>query len=200
MNVELITPATLEAVSLEELKLHLRIELDAPDEDEYLEGLVKSAREYVEDVTRRQLLTSTWDYYLDKWPTENFISLPFGNLQTVTHVKYKKSDWVSPAAEESLTVTTDYLVETNSDQFGRIVLAYNESWPTDTLYPSKPIVIRFVCGWTTAALIPYEIKAAIKMIAAKLYESRGEDVLGQTVSENKTVDSLLWSKRLWGNF
>ncbi|MDD5169783.1 MAG: phage gp6-like head-tail connector protein, partial [Syntrophales bacterium] len=68
-----------------------------------------------------------------------------------------------------------------------------------TLYPSNPIKIRFVCGWTTAALVPYRIKAAIKMICSKLYESRGEDVLGQTVTEDKAVDRLLIGERLWDN-
>jgi len=38
------------------------------------------------------------------------------------------------------------------------------------------------------------------MIAAKLYESRGEDVLGQTVSEDKTVMRLLNSARIWDEF
>jgi hypothetical protein len=99
-----------------------------------------------------------------------------------------------------MTVTTDYLVETNGDQHGRIVLPYGVSWPSVTLCPSNPITIEFVCGWTTTALIPKSITTAIKMLCAEMYEMRGEPVIGQSVIENKTVDRLLASQRLWGEW
>lgn len=194
MRVNLITPASLEPVTLDELKLHLKPADEDTTEDEYLEGLITTAREHAEDVTRRAILSQTWDLYLDEFPSEEFIDLPFGNLQTITSIAYKDSDGVST----SMTETTDYLVELNGEQVGRIVLAYGQTWPSFTAYPSNPITIRFVCGWTTAALVPYRIKAAIKMLCSDLYEMRGEPVLGQTVSENKTVERLLWPCRLWG--
>jgi hypothetical protein len=317
MDALLYTAPILECVSLEELKLHLRIELAILDEDEYLEGLIITAREHVEDITRRAIMTQTWNYYLQNWPNGDFIKLPFGNLQdndkatgTITStgvnvtandtvtvatkvytfvaapsaegdvdigataaatldnlkaainhsgtpdtdykcasahptveattntdtvqtlqaliggvtgnsialaksavtlsvsaatltggattliVKYKDSDGL----ETILDVTTDYLIETNGEQCGRIVLPYAETWPSGTLYPTNPIVVRFRCGWTTVALVPGRIKSAIKLIAAALYESRGEVVLGQTVNENKTADRLLQSCRLWEEF
>lgn len=162
-------------------------------EDDLLNALIVTAREQVEYLTQRKLLTQTWDYSLDSWPCEDYIRLPYGNLQTVSSVKWKDTDGV----ETTLAAGTDYLVETNGTQCGRIILPYMKYWPVGILYPSNPITIRFVCGWTTAALIPYRIKAAVKMFASKLYESRGEDILGQTVSENKVIDMLLISARLW---
>lgn len=112
-------------------------------EDDLLNAIITSAREHVEDITRRALLTQTWDYSLPGWPTSNFIYLPYGNLQSVTSIKWKDT----AAVESTLTVTTDYLVETNGDQCGRIVLPYGVTWPSGTLYPSNPITIRFICGW-----------------------------------------------------
>jgi len=38
------------------------------------------------------------------------------------------------------------------------------------------------------------------MLCAKPYASRGEDVIGQSVVEDKTVDRLLASSRLWEEF
>jgi len=196
MITQLITDPTIEPVSLEELKLHLKIELDVLDEDEYLEGLEKTARRHLENITRRALLTQTWDYFLDGWPAGDFIKLPFGNLQDVPLTQYIK--WKDETAlSTTLTVTTDYIWETNGDRCGRVVLPYSVTWPNGTLYPSNPIVIRFVCGWTTAELVPYEIKAAITRFVAKIYESRGEDILRQTVSEDKVVELLVGSMRLW---
>lgn len=181
-------------------------------EDDLLNAINTAAREHIEDITRRQLIMATYDYYLDAWPgrstpydvlitpaDENFVRLPFGNLQSVTHVKYTDS----AGTITTMAVSTDYLVETNGDQCGRIVLPYSKSWPSATLYPSNPIAIRFVCGWTTAALVPYKIKAAIKMVAADLYENRTAFIEASSravIAENVTVQRLLSSARLFDEF
>lgn len=168
-------------------------------EDDLLNSIITAAREHVEDITRRALLTQTWDYYLDHWPTCNYIKLPFGNLQsTDLSIKWKDTD----GDETTLTLTTDYLVETNGEYCGRIVLPYGTPWPSETLYPSNPITIRFLCGWTTAALIPDKIKSAIKLICADLYNQRERFVVGQGMSviDNRIVERLLASSRLWEEF
>jgi uncharacterized phiE125 gp8 family phage protein len=168
-------------------------------EDDLLTVLITAAREHVEDITRRAILTQTWDYCLDAWPKGNEIILPRGNLQTVTSVSWKDDD----GTETTLTLTTDYLVETNGEMFGRIVLPYGVSWPSGTLYPSNPIRIRFVCGWTAAASIPSKIRTAVKMIAADMYENREAQSIHTTMqpyTENPTVQRLLASARLWGEF
>ena len=169
-------------------------------DDDLLTALITAAREHVEDVTGRRLLTQTWDYFLDEWPRGYSIKLPFGNLQdgvgVAPIVTWKDTD----GTETTLTVTTDYLVETNGEGIGRILLPYGGTWPSGDLYPSNPIKIRFVCGWTAAASIPLKIVSAFKMVAADLYEQRGEPVVGQTVIENKVADRLLASSRLWDEF
>ena len=275
MKCALITAPTIEPVSLEELRIHLRLDYDI-EEDESLDALVESCRGYVEDFTRRALLTQTWDYYLDEFPSGNYIKLPFGNLQSVTRITYKESDWdgtnepvssltisdsscveangthdlkftgscttaatgtytiasniitavtltsggagysaiptvATQTADGAITAAigpgllmlqnTDYLVETNGEQCGRIVLPYSYTWPSPTLYPSNPIIIRFVCGWTDDSLVPAKIKTAIKMLAAKGYEGRGEDVIGRVmVYEDKFYSRLLNSVRLHDEF
>jgi uncharacterized phiE125 gp8 family phage protein len=166
-------------------------------EDDLLDALITTARETVEAWTRRALFTQTWYLYLDSFPGKDYIEIPFGNLQSVTSIKYKDTD----GTETTMTVTTDYLVETNGDQHGRIVLPYGVSWPSVTLYPSNPITIEFVCGWTTTALIPKSITTAMKFLIAKWYESRGEDIVGNvTMFEDKTAERLLNTWRLWGEW
>ena len=196
MKADLYTAPTIEPITREQLNLHLRIEDEVLVEHDLLDSLIKSAREHVEDVTRRAILTQTWDYYLDEWPSSDYIKLPFGNLASVTSISWKDDE----GTETTLTVTTDYLVETNGEQCGRIVLPYGETWPSGTLYPSNPIKVRFVCGWTTAALVPYKIKAAILMVCADMYEQRGERIVGQSVHENRAAERLLASSKLWDEF
>lgn len=190
MKTVQVTAPILEPISLAELKLHLRIEdsvLEDFVEDEMLKDDVVTARLDVENDSRRQIMTATWDYFLQEFPSDDYIKLPFGNLQSVTWVKYKDSD----GDETTMTETTDYLVETGGTGIGRIVLPYGKTWPSFTAYPSNPISVRYVCGWTTKALVPATIKSAIKVRCAKLYTNRGEDVRGQTVIEDKTYTRLV---------
>lgn len=160
-------------------------------EDDDLTDLIADGRLEVENVTRRALLTQEWDYFLDDFPCGAFIRLPFGNLQSVTSVEY---------TDTSGTVTTliedvDYTVETNGESIGRIVLPYGASWPSATLAPSNPIAIRFICGWTTAALVPKNLKRAVKFVAEDLYYhgDRKETLV-------RVINALLASYRLWGEF
>lgn len=167
-------------------------------EDDLLEDIRDAAIGHVEDITRRQLLTATWYYYLDSFPDDDFIKLPFGNLQSAGLViTYKDSD----GTVTTMTLATDYLVETNGEGIGRIVLPYGESWPSFTAYPSNPITVEFAAGWTTAALVPSKIRSAIKMICDDLYRFRGDKIqAGQAVIENTAVQKLLASVRLWDEF
>ena len=197
-----IRPAAKVLLAASEFGISVQTYDPAPTEDTLLTSIIQAARENVEDITRRALLTQTWDYSIDAFPEGDFISLPFGNLQNSTGVEpvitYKDTD----GTVTTMTVSTDYLVETNGEQCGRIVLPYGVSWPSVTLYPSNPINIRFTCGWTAAASIPSKIKAAIKLICADLYENREGQILSinQAYQENKTVKALLSSSRLWDEF
>lgn len=171
-------------------------------EDALLTAIITAAREHVEDHCRRALLTQTWELYLDAWPEGDAIPLPFGNLQngesTAPVVTWKDTD----GTVTTLTVGTDYLVETNGEGIGRIVLPYGGSWPSGTPYPSNPITIRFTCGWAAAADIPSKIVSAILMICGDLYRNRESQSAGaaQIYFENKTVRALLSSARLWEEF
>ena len=160
-------------------------------EDDDLTDLITEGRQTVENILRRYLLTQTWDYSLQEWPDKDFIKLPGGNLQTVSSIKWKDT----AGTETTLTLTTDYLVETNGEEIGKIILPYGGTWPSGTLYPSNPIVIRFVSGWTTAALVPRNIKRAVKFAAEDAYYHGNRREVLQPVIMN-----LLASYRLWDEF
>jgi uncharacterized phiE125 gp8 family phage protein len=185
MILQLVTAPGSEPVDLESMRLHLRV--DDTTEDDLIADLITTARQAVENDTRRALLTQTWDYSLPRWPCGNAIVLPLGNLQTVTSVKWKNT----AGTETTLVAGTDYLIETNGDQCGRLVLPYGLTWPLGSLYPSNPVTVRYVCGWTAPSLVPGPAKSAVKVLVAKLFESRGEDVIGQTRVEDKTYDRLV---------
>ena len=162
-------------------------------QDDYLNDLIAEARQFIEDQTGRKLLTQTWYYYPPCWPDGDRLRIPFGNLQTVTAITYKDCD----GTVTTMTVTTEYLVETNGDQHGYIVLPYGQSWPSAALWPSKPITIEFVCGWTSQALISRNIRAMMKLYCTYAYEHKGEMITGQAM-EDKRFDRLRYLESLWG--
>lgn len=197
MQLVLQTAPVSEPVTVDELAQHLRIdEYDSSSSTE-LESFIQAASEHVEEITSRALFTQTWNYYIDKFPSCNSLKLPFGNLQSVTHVKYTDSD----GTETTMTVSTEYLVETNGNQCGRIVLPYYVSWPSFTAYPSNPIVVQFVCGWDDTDDIPEKYKQAIKLICGDFYDNRESQLFSSSdYKTNPTAMNILNSSVLRDTF
>lgn len=192
MKTVLKTAPAAEPVSLAEMKIHLHADADVTAEDTLLSSLIIAARRHVEDFTSRALVTQTWYAYLDDFPRDNVIALPWGSLQSVTSLKYKDS----AGTEETMTATTQYLVDTDSDP-GQIVLPYLVSWPSFTPYPFNAVTVEYVCGYGAAATVPDTLKAAIKLIVSDLYENReSQTYSNQTFSESQTVFNLMCPYRL----
>ena len=207
MKNVLKTAPTAYPLSMKEVKQHLNITIGWTEDDDYLDALIKVATDRVEQFCRRRLVSQTWYYYLDQWPDENYLTLPFGQLQSVTSVKYTDSSntQILTFTDASLTTTDDFDVDINSDP-GKIILEYGDSWPSVTLWPMNPIVIEFVCGYggaaatatTSVAAVPTMIKHAMKLMIEDMYNMRGTEVIGQgfTISKLKTIEALLTTKRI----
>jgi uncharacterized phiE125 gp8 family phage protein len=167
----------------------MRRNTEATD-DAYISSQITAAREDTEGQSWRKLITQTIDLYLDSFVDP--IVIPFGNLQSVTHVKYLESD-----GTENTVSTDDYIVELNGEGKGRIVLAYNASWPDFIPYPSNPIRIRFVCGYGDAGSdVPEIYRSVIKLLILGAYNNR-ESQTDRPLSDNKAVLRLLNTRRLF---
>jgi uncharacterized phiE125 gp8 family phage protein len=145
MKTTLVTPPANLPITLAEAKDHLRIESTFTNDNAYIRSLIFVAMDQVESVLRRKLITQTWKAFYDCWPTK--WELPYGQLQSVTHVKYTDSGG---------TVNTDFnegdefTVDTDSDP-GRIVLKYGEVYPGNSLAEMNPIEVQMVVGYGTHA-------------------------------------------------
>ena len=186
MKTALKTAPTGYPVSIKEAKEHLRLEIGDTYQDDYLETLIQAATKNAEMICKRRLITQTWYYYLEQWPCENYITIPFGQLQSVTSIKYKETD-----ASESTWTASEYIVETTSDP-GRVVLDYGESYPGEALYPSNPITIEYVCGYGTSSSVPAGIKHAMKVMMSDTFENRESEITGMSaVTSLPTIRNLL---------
>jgi len=190
METTLKTAPVAEPISLDEAKRHVRIDIDETDHDDYLHDLIVVAREQVEMITWRKLVTQTWYAYLDRWPGGKYIELPFGKLQSVTAIKYTDVD-----GDESTWSSAEYIVGTDYLK-GRVTLADGYTWPNETLYPSNPIEIEFLCGYGLAVSVPPQIKHAMKMIISELFENRETSIVGVSFQEMDIVNNLLSNFRL----
>jgi len=156
-------------------------------DDDLLTELITAGRVSVENDTGRRIMEQTWNYYPKDWPCNDRIKIPFGNLTSIELFTYKNS----AGTTTTLVEDTDYLVETNGAQCGFVVLPYQGTWPSSKLWPSNPITIQFICGYETQAEVPTTIKQAVKRQCVNLYANRGDDVVGQQVTYDKTYQRLV---------
>ena len=190
-KLKLITPPTQDILTLEEVRLHLRLDADGsppshPD-DEMLEALIQAATNDLDaqdGYLGRALCTQTWDLYLDAW--EDQIYLPFPPLQSITSIKYTPPT----GAQQTLSSSVYQLVEGIPSS---IILAVDQSWP-DLKDTQDVIVIRFVCGYGAPADVPKLIKQYALMQIAAWYEHRS--TIGANIQPTPFVRHMLQSYRV----
>lgn len=197
--LQIVTAQTQEPVSLEEMKLHLRVDHD--EDDLLIVSVLKAAREYVEAETGRQLCTQTYNWIRNGFPQEGrerddyycpgsllgrSIKFPIPPTQSVTSVTYLAasdgtSTTLSSSNYELITGWVSGKVHPRIPH-ARLVEAYNCTWPASR-NSIQSVTIRFVAGYGTAQYVPHEFKAVIKLLAAHYYENR-EGVITGTISSD----------------
>jgi len=173
-------------VTLQDAKAQLCLTGDDVDDDIDISLRIKTARQWVEEYTQSKLITQTVTKYWQEWP--EFFDIPYGNLQSVTSIKYKDTD-----GAQSTWSSDEYIVEKEESLLrGRVVLGYAESYPSVTLYPSNPIAVEYICGYgTTKGDVPGPVKDAIRVMIADSYLLRENYVVGTIATPLKTTENLL---------
>lgn len=192
-SYSLVTGPTGFAITDAEMEAHARA--NGQPAIQY-QPYVYAAQAYTEKITNRKLITQTWKVFLDDWPCGDRMRMPFGQLQSITHVKY------TDTAGVQTTFSTDAWEISTSRDPGVLALSYGYSWPSTTLRVLDPIEIQFVCGWTTAADVPYDLRAAILLMAGHLYAHRESVIVGDSAAvESKMLeqgfDALVANWRIW---
>jgi uncharacterized phiE125 gp8 family phage protein len=176
----LVTAPAEFAVTAAEMEAHARAVGQPPEQ---YEPYIRAAQAYTELITSRKLVSQTWKWFRDDWPCGDRMELPFGQLTSVTHIKYYDT-----ADAVTTFSSANYSVSTARDP-GVVALKYQQSWPTATLRPLDPIEIQFVCGWATAGDVPADIRAAILLLAGHLYEHRESVIVGDSAAvESKALE------------
>lgn len=158
----------VEPVTLAEARAHTRV--DDTADNSLVSALITAARRMAESYTRRVFITQSWTMYRDQAPTESYLEIPKAPLLGITSiVTYSDTDAATTFS------SSNYYVDIATKP-GRVVLRSTASWPTFTR-TANGFVVNFVAGYdATGAGVPADIRQAILMIVAHLYENRGDSV------------------------
>lgn len=189
MALTVVTSPTVEPVSLDEAKAHLRV--DVEDENDQIRALITAARQYIETFTGRALCTQTWDLKLDAFPCSDTLWLRKPPVSSVTSITYLDTANVSQTWSAS-----NYLTDLPAGEqatFARITPAYGVVWPS-TYSVINAVTVRFVCGYgATGATVPEGLRQAMKLMIGHLYGFREPAMAGTTVTPIPTaLDAVLW--------
>ena len=200
----LVTAPAFEPIELSEAKDHLEL-TGITAHDTKVGAFIVAARVHTETVCDRALISQTWDVYPQCWPCNGEIKMPLGRLLSVDAFEYTAADGTVTA----WTVDGNNLedadgavmahIDTSSDFGGKIVLAYQKTWPTATLKTSNPIRIRITVGYgEDAADVPAPLKAYMMLKIGDMFAHRESTQTGtaQTVVELPFAESLLANFRI----
>lgn len=155
--VRTVAPAS-PVITLAEAKKHLRVYHN--DDDADIAELVEAATASIEGPNGIgvALMSQTWRLSLDYFPRQ--IVVPLGPVSQIVGIEYVREDGTTGTA-------TSWRVDFDS-QPCRIWPPYDESWPVSRCEPGA-VKVTFTAGF---AVVPSDLKAALKLIVGHLYEHR----------------------------
>ena len=187
MSLKLITPPTLQPLSLAEVKLHLR--MSSADEDSLLNIYIAAAAQACEQYTGRAIMPQTWELTLDAFP--GAFELTRVPAASITSLKY----WNEAGTQITLDPFT-YSLD-NADDFGSayVVPEVDAQWPTARVQVNA-VALRYVAGWPDAANVPQSLKSWMLLQIGAMYENRQSENAVQTFALG-FADRLLDRYKLW---
>lgn len=159
----LVTPPAADPVTLAEVKAHLRV--SGADEDMLIQTYISAAVSALDGwsgILGRCIVTQTWAQSFSEFPDDNYLRLPFPDVQSVT-VTYQL------AGEQTLAGSNYTLAQ--DDAGSRVVLANGASWP-DTDERPDAVTVQMVVGYGAANDVPAALRLAILIHVAQMYDHR----------------------------
>lgn len=160
------------AVSLQEAKSHLRVEIS--DEDDIIGNLIIAATSMAEHELGRALITQTIKLEMKAFPRGR-IELDMPPVQSITSIKYLDDGGAMQTLSEAKYELVKDLIRpgVKADQ-----------WPIGT-----QVEVVYVAGFGSADEVPREIKQWILVQIGSMYENR--ESFGKQLEKIPFVDALL---------
>jgi len=176
MSYTIITPASIQALTVQEVKDFLRVDSDA--EDTLLGVLISASTEMAEHYLGRFLLTTVIEEFYDFFPMSRVAAEPFrgdrniiylsrGPVQSIAYLKY-----IDGNGDEITVTASDYRTDLVSEP-ARIMPQHGWYGTKDTV---NAVITRYTCGYTQASDVPGNIKMAMLLMIGEMYEKRVDSV------------------------
>lgn len=174
LDARRIVEPTVEPVSLDEAKLHLRV--DHSDEDTLIDSLIVTARKEAERVGWLSCCTQTWRLFLTGWPTQPVL-LPRHPIQSIVSVK-----WYDSSDAQQTLASAVYVLVPDAGCDAQLALAANQTWPTAQLSDRRyPVVVEYVAGWDENS-VPVTIRQYMLLLIGAMYENRESVAVGAGIT------------------
>ena len=198
MTLSLVAAPTVQPLTLDETKAHLRV--DTTDEDALIDRLIAAAVADIDGADgwlNRAIMTQTWDLSLDGFPNagKRQIRVPLPPLQSVSSITYIDTE----GATQTLATSVYDVFGIGGSQPAQIAEAHGESWPSTRQQPDA-VTVRFVAGYGGAAAdVPQDIRHALLLIIGHWYARREETITGTIITKvPMAAGALLGKHRVWG--
>lgn len=193
---QLVTAASGLPVTLGQMRAHLRMNSGAHDEDSLISAAISAATNKIEEECRRALITQSWRAEIDggAWAISQPVSLPRPKLQTIGAVEYRNTagnwtPWSSYRTREVTEPASLWLTAAPAD-------VATPDHDTDAVWR-----VTYTAGYGASAKdVPDALCAAVKLLAATIYEQRENIIVGTIVSEiPRGISDLIAPFRIpWG--
>lgn len=191
MTVRVITPPSVEPITLEEAKVHLRV--DGTEEDALIQFLITAARQLAEQWLRRALITQELRATLDiprpitgplsgsVGRVKKVLEIPRPPLQAVTIVEVE----TSPGTWEALS-STDYVVDLDAEP--ATIKPVSGGWY------GRRVRVTYTAGYgNDGAAVPAPIKQGMLLLIGDWYQYREQTIIEDTAQVLPTGVQMLWS-------
>jgi uncharacterized phiE125 gp8 family phage protein len=162
MATALVVPPDGFAVSREQAKTHLRVEIT--DDDAYIEDLIAACSQHLEQMTGLKLITQTWRQYADAMPANGCFRLEVAPVQGIAAMTVYDADGNG-------TVIAPQSLELDAVSHPARLLVHDMAAPGRAM---NGIEIDIVAGFgDTAVDVPEGLRRALLLLVAHAYEFRG---------------------------
>ena len=167
---KVLTAAAEAVFNISDAKAWLK--MDTSEDDALIAGLVSAATQMAQNYLSQAFVTQTITETFDAWgdlQTPSQLRLTLHPVISVTSISYVDSEGatqVLPANQYATDLYTKRCV---------IEPAYNVTWPTLRTQRNAVTVV-YQAGYGAAAAVPEDIKTALKLILADMYENRTDGI------------------------
>lgn len=157
----------VEPLTLEQVKLHLKVEEDA--DDTLIENLIVAVREKTENYLNRKLVSQTIHQYFDSF--DSFLKLSVAPVIEVLNIEY------ATETEDNKVLTADQFQLDDILEPCKIYPSAGGSFPEIKAGVINPIRVAYNAGYgTTADAIPKSIQLGMLLMCGDFYENRNDSV------------------------